>query len=100
MLAALVLLTGYDLKHGNAMKAFILLVVGLQSLFVFAESSEVNWSAGVPLALGSAVGAYVAARLVTQERAKVWVYRFLVLVVVLSIVQLLIVDSGKCLQHT
>jgi hypothetical protein len=39
----------------------------------------------------------VAARLVTQERAKVWVYRLLV--VVPSIVQLLIVDSGKCLQH-
>jgi uncharacterized protein len=100
MLAALVLLTGYDLKHSNAMKAFILLVVGLQSLFVFAESSEVDWSAGVPLALGSAVGAYVAARLVTRERAKVWVYRFLVLVVVLSIIQLLIVDSEKYLQHT
>src|SRR5215211_6741022 len=65
MLAALVLLTGYDLRHGNAMKAFILLVVGLQSLFVFAESNEVNWSAGVPLALGSAVEAYVAARAVT-----------------------------------
>jgi hypothetical protein len=57
MLAALVLLTGYDLRHGNAMKAFILLVVGLQSLFVFAASSEVDWSASVPLALGSAVGA-------------------------------------------
>jgi hypothetical protein len=33
-------------------------VVGLQSLFVFAESNEVDWSAGIPLALGSAVGAY------------------------------------------
>ena len=71
MLATLVLLTGYDLRHGNAMKAFILLVVGLQSLFVFADSSEVDWSAGAPLALGSAVGAYVAARLVTLEQAKV-----------------------------
>jgi hypothetical protein len=30
MRAALVLLSGYDLKHGNAMKAFILLIVGLQ----------------------------------------------------------------------
>jgi uncharacterized protein len=95
MLAALVLLTGYDLRHGNAMKAFILLVVGLQSLFVFAESNEVNWSAGVPLALGSAVEAYVAARSVT----KVWVYCFLVLVVVQSIVQLLIANSAKYLQH-
>jgi uncharacterized membrane protein YfcA len=99
MLAALVLLTGCDLREGNAMKAFILLVVGLQSLLVFAESGEVNWSAGLPLALGSAAGAYLAARLITHERAKVWVYRFLVVVVVLSIIQLLIVDSTRYLHH-
>lgn len=100
MLAALVLLTGYDLKRGNAMKAFILLVVGLQSLVVFADRGEVDWSAGIPLALGSAAGAYVAARLVSSDRARVWVYRFLVLVVILSVVQLLIVDGEKYLQHT
>ena len=67
MLAALVLLTGYDLSQGNAMKAFILLVVGLQSLLIFDESGEVDWSAGVPLALGSAVGAYFAARLAPES---------------------------------
>jgi uncharacterized membrane protein YfcA len=96
MLAALVLLTGCDLREGNAMKASILLVVGLQSLLIFAESSEVDW--GAPLAIGSAVGAYVAARLAAQARAKVWVYRFLVLVVFLSIVCLIVVDSEKYLQ--
>jgi uncharacterized protein len=100
MLAALVLLTGCDLREGNAMKAFVLLVVGLQSLLIFAESSEVNWVAGAPLALGSAVGAYVAARLAAKARAKVWVYRFLVLVVVLSIVYLIVVDTEKYLQLT
>ncbi len=100
MLAALVLLTGYDLKRGNAMKAFVLLVVGLQSLVVFADRGEVDWGAGIPLALGSAVGAYVAALLATSDRARVWVYRLLVLVVVLSIVQLLAVDAGEYLQHT
>ena len=75
--------------------------LGLQNLFAFAESSEVDWSAGVPLAMGSAAGAYVAAaRLITRERARVRVYRFLVLVVVLSIIQLLVVDSANYLQHT
>jgi len=100
MLAALVLLTGYDLRRGNAMKAFVLLVVGLQSLVVFADKGEVDWSAGIPLALGSAAGAYVAALLATRDWARVWVYRLLVLVVVLSVAQLLVVDSGKYLQHT
>ncbi len=100
ILAALVLLTGCDLREGNAMKAFILLVVGLQSLLIFGETGEVDWSAGAPLALGSAIVAYVAARLVTMASAKTWVYRFLVLVVILSIVHLIMVDSTKFLQHT
>ena len=99
MLAALVLLTGCDLRHGNAMKAFILLVVGLQSLLIFGESGEVDWSVGAPLALGSTAGAYLAARLASRDRAEVWVYRFLIVVVVLSIIDLIIVDSTKYLQH-
>ena len=65
ILAALVLLSGYDLRHGNAMKASILFVVGLQSLFIFDDRGEVDGVAGVPLILGSALGAYVAARLAT-----------------------------------
>ena len=82
------------------MKAFILLIVGLQSLLIFSEARDVDWTAGVPLTLGSAVGAYVAARLATKDWARVWVYRFLVLSVVLAILHLLVVDSGRYLQHT
>ena len=99
MLAALVLLTGCDLKEGNAMKALILLIVGLQSLLIFGESGDVNWAVGLPLALGSAAGAYLAARLASSDRAKVWVYRFLVVVVMISIIDLIIVDSTKYLHH-
>jgi len=82
------------------MKAFILLVVGVQSLLIFGESGEVDWSTGMPLALGSAVGTYLAARLASREWAKVWVYRFLIVVVVLSIIHLLMVDSTQYLRHT
>ena len=99
MLAALILLTGCDLRQGNAMKALILLIVGLQSLLIFTEAQEVDWTAGVPLALGSAAGAYVAARLVAKDWARVWVYGFLVLSVVLAIVHLILIDSEKFLQH-
>ena len=99
MLAALVLLTGRDLKHGNAVKAFILLVVGLQSLLIFGESGEVDWSVGAPLTLGSAAGAYFAARLASSDRTRAWVYRFRIVVVILSIIDLIIVDSTKYLQH-
>jgi uncharacterized membrane protein YfcA len=100
MLATLVLLTGCDLRQGNAMKAFILLIVGLQSLLIFADTREVDWSLGIPLALGSATGAYLATRLASIEGAKVWVYRLLVVLVILSIVQLIMVDDRGFLQHT
>ncbi len=98
ILAALVLLSDYDLRQANAMKAFVLLVVGLQSLFVFDDRGEVDWVAGIPLALGSASGAYAAALLASKAWAKVWVYRFLVLAVLASIGYLIMTDSGKVLQ--
>ncbi len=82
------------------MWALMLLIVGFQSLLIFGETGEVDWSGGVPLALGSAVGAYVAARLVARPWAKAWVYRFLILVVFLSILHLIMGDSTKFLQHT
>jgi uncharacterized membrane protein YfcA len=56
------------------MKAFVFLVAGLQSLVVFADKGDVDWSAGIPLALGSAAGAYVTARLAYNDGARVWVY--------------------------
>jgi uncharacterized membrane protein YfcA len=95
LLAALVFLTGCDLRHGNAIKAFVLLVVGLQSLLIFGEAGEVDWIAGIPLALGSATGAYAASLVAAQDWARVWVYRLLVLVVILAIVHLLVVDTRE-----
>lgn len=53
----------------------------------------------MPLALGSAIGAYVATRLATKDRARVWVYRFLVLLVILTIVHPTMVDNEKFLQQ-
>ena len=70
LLAALVFLTGCDLRHGNAIKAFVLLVVGLQSLLVFGEADEVDWAAGMPLVLGSAAGAYLASLLAVLDWAR------------------------------
>jgi uncharacterized membrane protein YfcA len=95
LLAALVFLTGCDLRHGNAIKAFVLLVVGLQSLLIFGEAGEVDWIAGIPLALGSATGAYAASLVAAQDWARGWVYRLLVLVVILAIVHLLVVDTRE-----
>lgn len=41
----------------------------------------------------------LAARLVSSDRAKVWTYRFLIVIVILSIIDLIIVDSTRYLHH-
>jgi uncharacterized membrane protein YfcA len=82
------------------MKASIPLIVGLQSLLIFTDTREVDWIAGIPLALGSASGAYIAAKLATRDWARAWVYRFLVLVIILAIVHLIMVDNVRLLQYT
>lgn len=68
MLAALFLLAGYDPREENAMKASIPFVVDLQSLLIFDDRGEVDWIAGVPLAVSSAFGPYSAAQ--TRPRSE------------------------------
>jgi uncharacterized membrane protein YfcA len=70
MLASLVLLTGYDLRHRNTTRP-LSRSSACRASSSSADTREVDCSAGMPLALGSAVGAYAAARLVTSESAKV-----------------------------
>jgi uncharacterized membrane protein YfcA len=65
---------------------------------IFEDSGEVDWSAGIPLALGSGAGTYVATLVASQQWAKLWVYRLLVVGVLLSIAQLVIVDDRTLLQ--
>jgi len=56
--------------------------------------------AGAPLALGSAAGAFLAAWLAAGARTRACVYRFLIVVVLLSTIGLIVVDGTKYSQHT
>lgn len=89
MLLALVLLVGYDLTQANAIKSVLLLLTSILSLLIFTFNAEINWTAGILLAMGSSVGSWIAARMAIQPRAKVWIYRLLVIIVVVEIIQLL-----------
>ncbi|WP_281301065.1 MULTISPECIES: sulfite exporter TauE/SafE family protein [unclassified Iodidimonas] len=53
---------GIDLVRVNMHKVFIVLVYTCSALAVFASQSQVLWSAGLALALGHAVGAWLGVR--------------------------------------
>jgi len=90
LLMGLVFSVGYDLIRANAIKSLLLLVISICSLAVFTHKHEVDWTMGAFLAVGSIGGAWAGSLLATKEWAKVWVFRLLVVVILLEIVNLLL----------
>ena len=70
LLAGLVLGAGFNLVGANAMKNLIVLVFTAAALAVFISNDQVQWTLGLLLAAGQAVGAWVAANLVIKRGAE------------------------------
>jgi len=62
LLAGLVLGAGFDLVRANAVKVLIVLCFTVFALAIFIINDQVNWLIGLILAIGSMLGAWVAAR--------------------------------------
>ena len=89
VLAALVLGTGHDLVHGNAMKLLIVLVFNITAFIIFIMNAQVNWWLGGLLAIGQSLGAWGAARFALKRKsANVWIRWLLVAVLVFSALKL------------
>ena len=89
MLLGLVIVVGYDLIRANAIKSLFILWISLVSLLVFYVDAEINWRVGLLLSVGSIVGSWAGGLFATKEWAKVWVFRLLVVVILVEIGQLL-----------
>ena len=84
LLVGLVMSIGHDLIHANAIKALLVLAFNAFAIFVFLHNGQVAWLVGLILAVGNIAGAWAAVRFATKEWAQIWVYRLLLVVVVLS----------------
>jgi len=84
----LVLGIGYDLKKANAEKAVAIFPMSVASLLIFAGAREVDWYIGLSLSAGSVIGAWTGAVLATKEWIKIWIYRILIVILLLEIYQL------------
>ena len=90
LLLVLILMFHYDLVHANALKALLGVATTLVPILMFAGSGSIRWPEGLLMSAGSIAGGYLGARLTMHERAKFWVFRILVAVLVLEIVHLAI----------
>jgi len=88
LLAGLVLIAGYDLVRANAVKLLIVSCYTVFALVIFIANGQVHWVVGLILAIGSMLGAWVAARMAVKRGAR-FVRWLLIAVVAVSAVSLL-----------
>ena len=67
---AMTSLAGFDLVRGNAIKVFAVMLLTLLSLTVFAGTGQVDWPAGIALALGNLLGGIVGVRVAVLKGHK------------------------------
>lgn len=69
LLAGLVLGSGYNLVGANALKNLIVLVFTAAALVVFVLNDQVQWTLGLLLGAGQALGAWVAVHFAVERGA-------------------------------
>ncbi|MCD6347625.1 MAG: sulfite exporter TauE/SafE family protein [Bacteroidales bacterium] len=80
LLAGLVLGAGFDLVKANAIKVLIILLYTPFALAIFIYHDQVNWVAGLILAVGNMLGALIASRFAVSWGAKA--VRIILLVII------------------
>jgi uncharacterized protein len=88
LLLVLILMFHYDLVRANALKALLGVFTTLVPILMFAGHGSIRWPDGLIMSTGSVAGGYIGARLTMHERAKYWIFRVLIAVLILEIVHL------------
>ncbi|GAB4406353.1 MAG: sulfite exporter TauE/SafE family protein [Bacteroidia bacterium] len=90
LLAALVLLGGYDLVSANAIKLLAVLWFNIPAFIVFMRSGQVHLGYGLLMAVFQSVGAWLGVRFASRiPGANRWIHRLLVVIVIVSAVKVL-----------
>ena len=82
LLAGLVLSAGYNLKSANPIKILIVLCFTIFALIVFIINHQVNWGAGLVLALGNMSGAWLGTRLAVKRGAGFIRYILIIILII------------------
>jgi hypothetical protein len=85
-LAIMVLIAKYDIIEANAVKTVVITIYTAIVLGIFHFQGMVDWKIGGIIAIGQATGGYLTAQFASKsDKAAVWAYRLLVVVVVLVV---------------
>jgi len=88
LLLALILVCHYALPQANALKVLLIAVTTLVPIAMFSSAGDILWTAGALMSVGSLLGGHLGARLSSHIRAREWVFRLLVAVILLELAHL------------
>lgn len=95
LLASLIMGAGYELVKANAVKVLIILIYTPFSLAVFIWNDMIDYKMGFSLAIGTALGAFIASRMAVKRGAG-FVRWVIVVIILLTAAHLFgIVDFGQ-----
>ena len=83
---ALVVLVGIETIAANALKSVLTLVTSLVSVLVMGIEHQIYWGLGITFGAGSMLGSWLAARFAVTEKARFWIFRMLIVMLVAEIV--------------
>lgn len=85
-LGAMVLGARYNINDSNAVKIFVVAAYTVIVIGIFHWKGLIDWKAGGVLAIGQTAGGLLAANFASKyEKADLWAYRLLVVIVILAI---------------
>jgi len=87
-LLIVVMMSKYDLIYGNGLKIAIVAIYSVVIVVIFHLNGMIMWKAGAALAVGQAIGGYLASRNMSKWKgANKWAYRGLIVIVLLVIIK-------------
>ena len=81
------LVNRFNLTEANSIKALIVLVLTVPTLYMFAAKGLVNWEAGIAIAMGTATGSWLTSRWSVHANEK-YLRLFIASIVVLLAIKL------------
>ncbi|ADL12744.1 sulfite exporter TauE/SafE family protein [Acetohalobium arabaticum] len=83
------LITGFSLVKVNSIKVFVIAAYTIPSLAVFVINGKVAWLAGLILAVGNSLGAYLGSNFAVSKGDK-WIKYILIIVILAIAISLLL----------
>lgn len=82
---ALVLIAHYSLVASTGIKLLIVFFLNIPAIMIFFYHNQIHWGAGILIAICQSIGAIIAIRLANKiPNANKWIYRLLILLVIIS----------------